>query len=97
MGQRRSDTGLETQHTEDAQANPLLLPRGPCLVDSLVELLVAIADVRDGFLPPLVDLLDRGFLFHDGGFHILEQLCQLDHLSLNLLDGLMSTLDGAQC
>jgi hypothetical protein len=38
----------------------------------------------------LFDLCDGGFLLHDLCLEILEQLRQLDHVPLDLLNGLMA-------
>lgn len=92
-----TNSGVRYRLTNDAQADPLLSPGRSRLVNGLVELLVSFIQVYDGILGFVVDVLYRGFLLNDGSFHVLEQLCELNHLSLDLLDGLVSALHSAQC
>lgn len=83
--------------TEDAQADPPLPSRRSRLVHCLVKLLISFVEMHNRILSFSVDMLYGGFLLDDRGFHVLEQLSELNHLSLNLLDGFMPTLDGTQC
>ena len=84
-------------HTGDAQADPLLLPCRSRLDDCLIQLLVSLVEVLDRVLGLRVNVLNSGLLLHNGCLHVLEELGELDHLALDLLDGFVSALDGAQC
>lgn len=79
--------------TANEQAPPLLAVSAPCLLDSTANLSVGLDNVGVDFLALLLDVLNEGFLLHDDLVQVLEQLCQLDHLSLDLLDGLVALLD----
>lgn len=41
----------------------------------------------------LLDVFDQRLLLHNNLVQVLEQLCKLHHLSLNLLNGLVTFLD----
>jgi hypothetical protein len=63
----------------------------------LIELLVSFVQVYNGVFCLGVDVLYCGLLLNDGSLHILEQLGELNHLSLNLLDCFVPALNSAQC
>lgn len=85
-----------TALTTDAQANPLLPAGTPRRLDGAAELDVALVQVLDHLLALLLDNGDLLLLLHDQGVHVLEQLGELDHLLLDLLDGGVAVLDGAE-
>ena len=60
-----------------------------------MEVLISLVHIDDGVLRLLFSVLYSRLLLNDCGFHILEELRKLDHLPLNLLDGLVSALNGA--
>ena len=81
--------------TNDPKADPLLSPRRPGFDDCSTKVLISLVQIDDCVLRLLFSVLYSRLLLNDGGFHILEELSKLDHLPLNLLDGLVSALNGA--
>jgi hypothetical protein len=79
--------------TADEQAPPLLAVTGSRLFNSASNFLVALNDVVVDFLALLLNVLDEGLLLHNNLVEILEELGKLHHLSLNLLNRLVSFLD----
>ncbi|KAI6761185.1 hypothetical protein HG531_001738 [Fusarium graminearum] len=77
-------------------ADPLLLASLAGSVDSHTNLLVTLVKVLDNLLTLLLNLGDGSLLLNNESVHVLEELCQLDHLLLNLLKGLVTVLNGAQ-
>jgi hypothetical protein len=57
---------------------------------------VGVGDVLRDILRLLVDSRHHRFLLHHESVHILEELGQFDDLPFDLLDGLVSALDGAE-
>ncbi|GKT41627.1 uncharacterized protein ColSpa_01808 [Colletotrichum spaethianum] len=57
---------------------------------------VSMGTVLDDLLALLLDLGDGGLLLDDEHVHVLEQLGELDHLLLNLLQGGLAVLDGVE-
>lgn len=82
--------------TADTQAPPLLLAGLARGVHGHANLLVTLVEVLDNLLALLLDLRDGGLLLDDEDVHVLEELGQLDHLLLNLLQGSLAVLDGRQ-
>ena len=82
--------------TNNPEAYPLLPSYGSRLGNRSVKLFVTLPDIRVRFLCLLLDLLNRSFLLYDCGVNVLEQLRELDHLALDLLDGFMATLDSVE-
>lgn len=58
-------------------------------------MLISLVQIDDCILRLLFGVLYSRLLLNDRGFHILEELRKLDHLPLNLLDGLVSALNSA--
>lgn len=83
-------------HTTDTQANPLLLACLAGSVDSHTNLLVTLIQVLDNLLTLLLNLSDSGLLLNNESVHVLEKLCELDHLLLDLLKSLVTVLNSAQ-
>jgi hypothetical protein len=82
--------------TADEQAPPLLAVSAPGFLDGATNLRVRLDDVGVDLLTLLLDVLNEWLLLHDNLVEVLEQLCQFDHLSLDLLDGLVALLDVPQ-
>jgi hypothetical protein len=82
--------------TANAQAPPLLLPGGARRLDSHTNLLVALVEVLDNLLALLLNLHNGRFLLHNQGVHVLEELGKLNHLLLNLNQGIVAILYGAE-
>ena len=82
--------------TANAKTDPLLLPRGTSRSDGLTDLLIAAHKMRVRLLGLLLDVLHQRILLHDNGVQVLEQLLQLDHGALDLLDGVVALLHIAQ-
>lgn len=53
------------QHTNNTEANPLLLPGGPGSCDSHGNLLIALVEVLDNLLALLLNLHNGGILLDD--------------------------------
>lgn len=83
-------------HTTDTQAPPLPLPRVPGTLNGGSDLLVSFVHVINDLLSLHLNVDDCCFLLNDQVVHILEHLCKLDHLALNLLDGSISVLYGGE-
>ena len=81
--------------TNDPEADPLLPPRRPGFDNGSTKVLISLVQIDDRVLRLLFSVLYSRLLLNDGGFHILEKLRKLDHLPFNLLDGLVSALNGA--
>ena len=82
--------------TRNTQADPFLLPRGPSAVNGLTNMNVAGFEMCVCFLSLLLNVLDQRFLLHDNGIEVLEELLQLNHCALDLLDRVVALLDVAQ-
>ena len=82
--------------TADSQTNPLLLPRRTGRINGLADLLVTAHKVRVRLLGLLLDILHQRILLDDDGVQVLEQLLQLDHGALDLLDRVVALLHIAQ-
>lgn len=85
------------QHTNNTEANPLLLPGSPGSCDSHGNLLIALVEVLDNLLTLLLNLYNGGILLDDQGIEILHKLEQLRHLLLNLEQLLVAVLNSAEC
>ena len=81
--------------TTDPEADPLLSPRRPRFDNGSTKVLISLVQIDDCVLRLLFSILYSRLLLNHCGFHILEELGKLDHLPLNLLDGLVSALNGA--
>lgn len=79
--------------TADEQAPPLLPVAGARLLDGAANLLVALHHVVVHLLALLLNVLHQRLLLHDDVVEVLEQLRELHHLALDLLDGLVALLD----
>lgn len=82
------------------QTPPLLAAGTPCFLDGSTNLGVGLDDVLVNLLALLFNILHQRFLLHNDLVEVLEQLCKLHHLSLNLLNSLVSLLDipqGRRC
>ena len=95
MGQYSFNPQLGAELTNE-EAPPLLPARTASLLDSTTNLGVGLDDVFVDFLALLLNVLDERFLLLDDLIEVLEQLCELDHLLLNLLDGLVTLLHVTQ-
>lgn len=93
----KGNEGQDCRHTNYTQAYPLLPSRSSCFVDSLIQLLVPFIKVYDCIFSLVVDVLNRRLLLDDSGLHVLKQLCEFDHLPLDLLNGFMTSLHSPQC
>lgn len=80
----------------DTQAPPLLLAGLARGFDGDTNLLVALVQVLDDLLALLLNLCDGGLLLDDEHIHVLEQLCELHHLLLDLLQSGLAVLDGIE-
>ena len=89
--QRYGDDRLTT----DPEADPLLSPRRSGFDNGSTKVLISLVQIDHCVLRLLFSVLYSRLLLNDRGFHILEELGKLDHLPLNLLDGLMSALNSA--
>ena len=77
----------------DTKADPLLFARSACAHDRAVDLHVALLQVLVCVHGLCLDVLHHGLLLHDNGVQILEQLLQLEHSLLDLLDSGMALAD----
>ena len=82
--------------TADTKTDPLLLPRGTSAINGFADVLVARDEMRVRLLSLLLDILHQRLLLHDDRIQVLEQLLQLDHGALDLLDGIVALLHIAQ-
>lgn len=80
----------------DAETDPLLLACGAGLHRSLLELNICLDHVLLCVLGVLLDVLDHGVLLDDDGVEVLEELRELDHGALDLLDRVVALLHRAQ-
>jgi len=81
----------------DTKAVPLLSPGGSGLCGGNVEVLVCLNHIRLRFFGLFLDVHDHGLLLHDNCVQILEQLCQLSHCTLDLLDSIVALANICQC
>lgn len=84
--------GKERRHTAYAQAPPLPLASISRALNRNANLLSSLVHVLNNFLALHLNVRDSRFLLHNQCLHILEQLSELNHLLLNLLDSLVSVL-----
>lgn len=84
------------RRTNDEQTPPLLPPRRLGTLDTRLQLLVPLLHIVNDLLTLGLDIHHGRLLLHHQDIHILEQLRQLDHLALDLLDGLVPALHGIQ-
>ena len=82
--------------TTDTKTDPLLLPRGTSAVNSFADVRVPGHKMRVRFLGLLLDILHQRLLLHNDRVQVLEQLLQLDHRTLDLLDRIVALLHIAQ-
>lgn len=82
--------------TADAEADPLLLARLAGRDNGNANLLVALVEILHHLLRLLFDLGHGHVLLHDERVHVLEELGELDHLALDLLQSSMAVLDGRE-
>jgi hypothetical protein len=81
------------QHTDYAQADPLLPAGSPCFLDGSVELGVSSPYIFRDFFAFLFDLGDSRLLLDNQSLEVLEELGQLHHLLFDFLDILMASPD----
>ena len=72
---------------------PLLASCSAGLLYCAVELSVCFCDMVINLVASLFDLHDCGLLLDDSGLEILEELCECDHVALNLLNLVVTTSD----
>jgi hypothetical protein len=84
----------DDDHNEEAP--PLLAVAGARADDGGANFLVALSDVFADLLALSFDVGNKRLLLLHNLVEVLEELGKLDHLALNVLDGLMALLDVAQ-
>ena len=77
----------------DSKADPLLFARSPGASNATVELHVSLLQVFVCVHSPLFDILHHGLLLDDNRIQVLEELLELKHGLLNLLDGGVTLTD----
>jgi hypothetical protein len=77
----------------DTKADPLLFACGACTHDRTVNLHVALLQVLVCIHGLCLDVLHHRLLLHDDSVQILEQLLQLEHSLLDLLNGGVTLAD----
>ena len=90
------DDDDDDDEQDDEQAPPLLAVPAACLVDCAADLGVGLDDVVVDFLALLLNVGDEGFLLLHDLIEVLEQLGELDHLALDVLDRFVTLLDVAE-
>ena len=93
--QYNDDDDRDDGHT-DTQADPLLLPRRPRARHGAAELGVGLDHVVVHLLALLLNVGHERLLLHDNVLEVGEELRQLDHLPLDLLDFAVPLVDGAE-
>lgn len=78
------------------QAPPLLAVPAARLLDCAADLGVGLDDVVVDLLALLLDVGDEGFLLLHDLVQVLEQLGELDHLALDVLDRVVALFDIAK-
>jgi hypothetical protein len=95
-----NDTNDHSNNDEDdyndEQAPPLLAVTGARADDRGTNLLVTLCDVIANLLALLLNVGNERFLLLHNLIEVLEKLGELDHLALNVLDGLVALLHVAQ-
>ena len=81
--------------TTNPEANPLLPPCRSCFDHGSIEMLVSLIEIDHRVLRLIFNVFYSRLLRNDSRFHVLEELGQLDHLPLNLLNGLVPALNRA--
>jgi hypothetical protein len=84
----------DDDHNEEAP--PLLAVAGARADDGGANFLVALSDIFADLLALSFDVGNKRLLLLHNLVEVLEELGKLDHLALNVLDGLMALLDVAQ-
>jgi hypothetical protein len=84
----------DDDHNEEAP--PLLAVAGASADDCGADFLVALGDVFADLLALGFNVGNERLLLLHNLVEVLEELGKLDHLALNVLDGLMALLDVAQ-
>jgi hypothetical protein len=90
------DDNDDDDEEDDEQAPPLLAVAAPCLFDGAADLCVGLDDVLVDLLALLLNVGNEGLLLLHNLIEVLEQLGELDHLALDILDGLVALLDVAE-
>lgn len=95
-----NDSNNNSDDNDDENANkqaPPLLPVARARTDNRsADLLVTLGDVVADFFALLLNVGDEGLLLLHDLVEVLEELGELDHLALNVLDGIVALLDVAQ-
>lgn len=82
--------------TADEEAPPLLSVTGTGGLDGRSDLLVGLAHILRDLLALLINVDHGCFLLCDENIHVLVQLGELDHLSLDLRNRLVAIRDLAK-
>lgn len=91
------DDGNDNDDEQDDEQAPPLLPVACARTDDRsTDFLVTLCDVLADFLALLLDVGDERLLLLHDLIEVLEELCKLHHLALDVLDGLVALLDVAQ-
>jgi hypothetical protein len=93
---RGDDGNDDDDENDDEQAPPLLAVAAPRLFDSATNLCVCLDDVLVDLLAFLLNVGNKGLLLLHNLVEVLEELGELDHLALNVLDSLVALLDVAE-
>lgn len=80
---------------DDKEAPPLLAVAAAGLLNGTTNLIVPLNNVLVNLLTLLLDVGNEWLLLLNNLVEVLEQLCKLNHLSLNVLDGFVALLDVA--
>jgi hypothetical protein len=91
------DDNNQDDGNTDTKADPLLFARSPGTYDRTVDLHIALLQVLVRVHGLCLDILHHRLLLHDNSVQILEQLLQLEHGLLDLLDGGMALTDVGEC
>lgn len=83
--------------TNNPKAYPLLPPRRSCFDNGSIEVFISLVQIDDRVLCLLFGVLYSRLLRNDRRLHVLEELGELHHLPLNLLNSLVSALHDPQC
>jgi hypothetical protein len=91
-----NDRNDDENNDRDEQAPPLLAVAAARRGDCGANLLVAFCDVLADLLALLLNVGDHGLLLLHDLVEVLEELGELDHLTLDVLDRFVALLDVAQ-
>jgi hypothetical protein len=90
------DCDDDEDEDRDKQAPPLLAVATTRADDCGANLLVSFCDVLANLLALLLDIGNQRLLLLNNLVEILEELSELDHLALDVLDGFVALLDIAE-